>query len=141
MIKIQIINNALMVSLMLLLIQACATVQVVQIDRLNEQQFVPGATPVAHIYARNWGIYLFKYIPIITGNLDNPGIPELPVFFRNSVRPDLLVEKITQRSQQLGGTVVTDLRVRDRSHWVKWTLLFWVNEFEGSANTSKPRSP
>ena len=28
-------------------------------DRLNKQSLMPGATPVAHIYADNWGIYLF----------------------------------------------------------------------------------
>jgi len=33
--------------------------------------------------------------------------------------------------------VLTDLRTRDRSYWLDWTLIFWLNEFEVSANSSK----
>ncbi len=124
---------------MLLLIQGCATVKVIPIDRLNEQQLAPESEPIAHIYASNWGVYLFKYIPLFTGDLDYPGVPRMP--FRNSVRVDRLVDKITKESQRLGGTLVTDLRVRNRSHWIRWSLIFWVIEYEGSANVSTSDPP
>jgi len=53
------------------------------------------------------------------------------------VRVDLLVEKVSAQSKQRGGAVLTDLRTRDRSYWLEWTLIFWLNEFEVSANSSK----
>ena len=50
----------------LLVLGGCATLTVVPAERLAEQQLTPGAEPVAHIYAANWGLYLFKYLPLIT---------------------------------------------------------------------------
>ena len=47
----------------------CATVTVVPKEQLAEQRLTEGAEPIAHIYADNWGIYLFKYVPIATGSL------------------------------------------------------------------------
>jgi hypothetical protein len=70
----------------------CATVEVIGIDHLNDQQITGEASPVAHIYADNWGLYLFKYIPFITGNLKNPGIPQWPRLFTHNVKPDLLAK-------------------------------------------------
>ena len=116
----------------------CATVEVVGPEHLHDQQFAPGTKPVAHIYADNWGWYLFKYIPLVTGNLDDPGMPQLPNFFTDNVRVDLLVDKVTEESQKLGASVVTDLRVRDRSEYEAFTLILWLNEFEVSANVSRP---
>jgi hypothetical protein len=129
--------------LVVLLLTGCATMKVVSTDQLNEQRFVETATPVAHIYVDNWGIYLFKYIPLVTGNVDKAGQPQIFRLFTNNVRVDLLVDKVTQESRRRGGTVITDLRTRDRSYWIPWTLIFWLNEFEVSGNSSRnlPPSP
>ena len=62
-------------------LSACATVQVVPAERLSEQRLTTEAAPVAHIYAANWGIYLFKYLPLITGSLSRPGAVSWPAFF------------------------------------------------------------
>ena len=62
-------------------LSACATVQVVPAERLSEQRLTTEATPVAHIYAANWGLYLFKYLPIITGSLSRPGAVSWPALF------------------------------------------------------------
>jgi hypothetical protein len=121
----------------LMVVAGCATLEIVPRERLNEQRLAPGAVPVGHIYAANWGWYLFKHIPIITGSLDRPGIPQFPALFSDQVRVDRLVEKVTEESKKLGGTVVTDLRTRDRSYYAAWTLFFWLNEFEVSANASR----
>jgi hypothetical protein len=120
-----------------LLFAGCAAMKVVSTDQLNEQRFLEAATPVAHLYLDNWGIYLFKYIPIVTGNVDKAGQAQISRFFTNNVRVDLLVEKLTQESRRRGGTVITDLRTRDRSYWIPWTLFFWLNEFEVSGNASR----
>jgi len=115
----------------------CATVDVVEPEHLHGHQFTLGARPVAHVYVDNWGWYLFKSIPIVTGNLDNPGTPRLPKFFTDNVRVDLLIDKVTEEGQKMGASVVTDLRVRDRSSYQPLTLFFWLNEYEVSANVSR----
>jgi hypothetical protein len=111
-------------------------VQVVPAERLSEQGLTTEAAPVAHIYVANWGVYLFKYLPLVTGSLSRPGAVSWPALFSDQVRIELLVEKVAQESKQRGGTVITDLRTRDRSSWIPFSLIFWLNEFEVSANAS-----
>lgn len=121
------------------MLSGCATLTVVPVQRLEEQRPTPAAVPVAHIYAANWGLYLFKYLPIVTGSLSRPGAPRWPAIFSDEVRVDSLVQKVSEQSKQQGGTVLTDLQTRDRSYWIPWTLIFWLNEFEVSANASRMR--
>ena len=127
----------LMASAALLMLGGCATLTVVSADHLAEQRLTPAAEPVAHIYAANWGWYLFKYVPIVTGSLARPGVPSWPALFSDQVRIDALVQKVSEESKKRGGTVLTDLRTRDRSYWVPNSLIFWLNEFEVSANSSR----
>jgi len=118
----------------------CATVTVVPKEQLAEQRLTGGAEPIAHIYADNWGIYLFKYVPIATGSLSRPGAFRWPTWFSDQVQIENLVQKVSDESKRLGGTVLTDLRTRDRSYWMGYWWLtwpFWLNEFEVSANASR----
>jgi hypothetical protein len=124
-------------SIALLTLGGCATLTVVPKEQLAEQRLTPAAEPVAHIYAANWGWYLFKYVPIVTGSLARPGVPSWPALFSDQVRIDALVQKVSEESQKRGGTVLTDLRTRDRSYWMSSSLIFWLNEFEVSANSSR----
>jgi hypothetical protein len=121
----------------LILLSGCATLTVVPAERMSEQRLTPAAEPVGHIYAANWGVYLFKYLPLFTGSLSRPGVPRWPALFSDQVQIDLLVQKVSEESKKQGGMVLTDLRTRDRSYWMQWTLIFWLNEFEVSANASK----
>ena len=121
-----------------LFLTRCATLQAVPAESLHDQRLAQEAMPVAHIYAANWGIYLLKFIPLLTGNLDEPGIPRWPRLFTDNVRVDLLVSKVTAESQRRGATTVTDLRTRDLSYWMSFTLVLWLNEFEVSGNASRP---
>jgi len=123
-------------SIALLLLCGCAVVEVVPKEDLNGQRLTLGASPIAHIYVDNWGWYLFKYIPVLTGNLNKPGVPRLPLLFTDNVRVDRLVEKVSQESQRRGATIISDLRTRDRSYYMVWTLFFWLQEFEVSTNAS-----
>jgi hypothetical protein len=129
--------RALLSTAALTTLAGCATLTVVPAERLDGQRLTPAADPVSHIYAANWGIYLFKYLPLITGSLSRPGVPSWPAWFSDEVRVDLLVEKVSTESKQRGGTVLTDLRTRDRSYWLDWSLILWLNEFEVSANSSR----
>ena len=124
--------------LLISIVAGCATVDVIPAEQLHQQQFVDGTEAVAHVYVDNWGWYLFKVIPIMTGNLDKPGLPRLPRFFTDNVQPDHVVEKVAEESQKLGGVILSDVRVRDRSEYMPFTLFFWLNEFEASANVSRP---
>jgi hypothetical protein len=118
----------------------CATLTVVPGPGLHEQRLTPAAEPVAHIYAANWGVYLFKYVPLVTGSLSRPGQP-LPAFFSNQVQVDLLVHKVSEESKRRGGTVITDLQTRDKSYWMPYSLILWLNEYEVSANASRAPAP
>jgi hypothetical protein len=131
------IGQFLFGSTILLMLGGCATLTVVPAERLAGQQLTPAAAPVSHIYADNWGIYLFKYLPLITGSLSRPGVPRFPALFSDQVRIDLLVEMVSEESKKQGGTLLTDLRTRDRSYYLGWTLILWLNEFEVSANASR----
>ncbi len=122
-------------------LHGCATVTMVPADQLHDQRFEPDATPIGHIYVDNWGFYLFKYIPIVTGNLESSGTLRLPRLFSDTVRIELLVEKVAREAQRRNGTILTDLRTRDRSYWLPYFLVFWLNEFEVSANLSSKAVP
>ena len=119
---------------------ACATIDVVPADRLHGQQLVNGSEPIAHIRASNWGWYLFKFIPIWTGNLDNPTYPQLCRWFTDNVTVEAVVGKVTEKGRDLGGNVTTDLQTIDKSEWHATTLFFWLNEIEVSANVSRESS-
>jgi hypothetical protein len=117
----------------------CATMTVVPVKKLNDQQLAADVTPVAHIHLLNWGWYLFKFIPIITGDLEEAQCPQCASLFTDNVNVEDLVERLTEQAHELGGTVTTDLRTTDRSAWAPSTLIFWLNEVEVSANVSRPR--
>jgi hypothetical protein len=130
--KIQVL---LLVQMMSVLIMGCATMEVIPSEDLRDQVFIEGKTPVAHIYAANYGLYLFKYIPLITGNLKHPDLGV--TFFSDNVHLDLLMDRVMRKSKELEGTIVTDLRSTDKSSWIPYTLIFWLNEYEITANVSK----
>ena len=132
-------RNLIIGATLVLVLSGCATLTVVPAERLEGQRLTPAAEPVAHIYAANWGVYLFKYLPLVTGSLARPGVPAWPALFSDQVRIDALVQKVSEESKKQGGTILTDLRTRDRSYWMGNSLIFWLNEFEVSANSS--RSP
>jgi hypothetical protein len=84
----------------LIVLGGCATLTIVPAEHLEGQRLTPTAEPVAHIYAANWGVYLFKYLLLITGSLSRPGVPSWPAVFSDEVRVDLLVEKVSAESKQ-----------------------------------------
>ena len=125
------------VLVLFLSLAGCAAVTVVGAEKLNDQQLTPDAEPIAHIRTDNWGYYLFRYIPIVSGNLKRPTAIQWPVFFRNVVTEEKVVEALTRKSEELGADVTTDLRSRDRSEWIPYSLIFWLMEFEASGNASR----
>ena len=96
-----------------------------------------GAGPIAHIRASNWGWYLFKFIPLFTGDLEEPDYPQVGCLFTDNVTVEDLVARVTEEGKKLGGTMTTDIQTTDKSAWYYATLFFWLNEIEVSANISK----
>lgn len=132
---------AIVLACELLAASGCASVHIVPPSKLHEQQLAPGAKPIAHVYVDCWGIYLFQMVPLITGNIDGSGLGLPFHLFTDSVRVDAVVERASGEAQRRGGTLLTDLQTRDRSYWIAWTLLFWLKEFEASANVSVQTPP
>ena len=116
---------------------SCASLDVVPADRLHGQTLVNGATPIAHVRASNWGWYLFKFIPIWTGDLDRAKYPQLCDWFHDNVTVDDVTGKVTETAEKLGGNLTTDLQTIDKSSYQAWTIFFWLNEIEVSGNVSK----
>jgi hypothetical protein len=129
--KIQVL---VMVQIMSFLIMGCATMEVVPSKDLHGQPFIEGKTSVAHIQAANYGIYLFKYIPLITGNLKHPDLGFS--LFSNNVDLNMLVDRVMKKSKDLEGTLVTDLQSTNKSSWIFYLPIFWLNEIEVTANVS-----
>jgi hypothetical protein len=77
----------------------CASVRVVELEHLNNQQLTERATPVAHVHANNWGWYLFKFIPLVTGNVENPKYPQWPDFFHDNEKERRTRRIVDNRSQ------------------------------------------
>jgi hypothetical protein len=119
------------------LLSACATLDVVPPEHLHDQQLAPNAQAVGHIHAVNWGVYLFKYIPIATGDLRRPGVPAWPAWFSNEVTAENIVDAVSDASRRHGGTMLTDLVTHDASGWLSWSLILWLREYEASANASR----
>ena len=129
------IQVLLLVLMMSFLIMGCATIEVIPAEDLHGQVFIEGMTPVAHIHAANYGLYLFKFIPLITGNLRHPDLG--CTFFSDNVHLDLLMDRVMRKCKDLEGTILTDLHSTDKSSWIPFLLIFWLNEYEVTANVSR----
>ncbi|MGH7306442.1 MAG: hypothetical protein ACRELZ_24445 [Candidatus Rokuibacteriota bacterium] len=92
----------LIASAVTFMLGGCATLTIVPAERLSEQRLTPAAEPVAHIYAANWGVYLFKCLPLVTGSLSRPGVPSWPALFSDEVRVEDLVQKVSEESKRQG---------------------------------------
>ena len=116
---------------------SCSSLTVVK--DLNGQRFTSQEQPVAHLSARVGGIYLFYYLPIVTGNSEQADSLR---FFHNEPDVERVVHMVTKKSQELGATHLTDLYSWSDSVWASFTLVFWYRWTSVSANASMaPQSP
>ena len=116
----------------LALVSGCAGVQTA--SKLNDQQLTSSDTPIAHLHADNWGIYLLPIVPLLTGSTANPGWPAI---FDDTVNVESVVDMTTAKSKSLGATKTTDLESKTSSVWLVPTLFFWYKSVEVSGNASK----
>ena len=115
----------------------CSSLTVVR--ELNNQRFTSEEQPIAHLSARVGGIYLFYFIPLVTGNSEEADNIR---FFRNEPDVERVVHMVTRKSKELGATHLTDLYSWSDSVWGSFSLIFWYRWTSVSANASTgPSSP
>ena len=102
---------------------------------LHGQKFVEGAEPVAHLYGETSGVYFLYFIPLCTGDPQDPGHL---TFFSDGVATTRTAEMVLREAERLGGDRVTDLSSYSDSVWGGGTLfLFWYKWTGVSANVSR----
>ena len=92
-----------------LLFAGCASVEAVQNPNLNGENISLSGTPVAHLNAQNWGIYLFS-IPLLTGSTDAVGSIAV---LQDTVNVDSMIPVITAKSKELKASQTLDLASLD----------------------------
>lgn len=115
----------------------CSSLTVVR--ELHDQRFTLEEQPVAHLSARVGGIYLFYYLPLVTGDSEQADSIR---FFRNEPDIERVVHMVTKKSKELGATHLTDLYSWSDSVWGSFSLIFWYRWTTVSANASiVPQAP
>lgn len=112
-----------------LLFAGCASVEAVQNPNLNGQRVSLSGTPVAHLNAQNWGIYLFS-IPLLTGSTTSPG--NIAVL-EDTVNVESMIPVITAKSRELKATKTLDLA----SQYSVGGFIFYTRSINVSANAVK----
>jgi hypothetical protein len=110
-------------------IAGCSHVDVAR--NLHDEEIAAGAEPIAHVNASTWGIYLFNWIPIITGNSE---VPEDFTLFEHTVDLDRVVGMLTRKSKELGATHTLDIQSFKDSDWQSGSLIFWMRVAHASGN-------
>jgi len=133
-------NRSVLVELIALALAftvGCSSLNVIK--ELHDQRFTSEEQPVAHLSARVGGIYLFYFIPLVTG--DSEQVDSIR-FFRNESEVDRVVHMVTRKSKELGATHLTDLYSWSDSVWSALSLVFWYRWTSVSANASVvPQTP
>jgi hypothetical protein len=133
-------NRSVLVELIALALAftvGCSSLNVIK--ELHDQRFTSEEQPVAHLSARVGGVYLFYFIPLVTG--DSEQVDSIR-FFRNESEVDRVVHMVTRKSKELGATHLTDLYSWSDSVWSALSLVFWYRWTSVSANASVvPQTP
>lgn len=115
----------------------CSSLTIVR--ELHDQRFTSEEQPVAHLSARVGGIYLFYYLPLVTGDSEQADSIR---FFHNEPDVERVVHMVTRKSKELGATHLTDLYSWSDSVWASFSLIFWYRWTSVSANASMvPQGP
>ena len=133
-------NRSVLVELIALALAftvGCSSLNVIK--ELHDQRFTSEEQPVAHLSARVGGVYLFYFIPLVTGDSEKEDSIR---FFRNESEVDRVVHMVTRKSKELGATHLTDLYSWSDSVWSALSLVFWYRWTSVSANASVvPQTP
>lgn len=120
------------------LICGCSHVQVVDATHLNGQALSREGGTVAHLNASSWGIYLFNWIPLVSGSLDTPGRFTL---LQDTAKVEDAVELLTRKASELGADRTDNLQSFTDSWWQTWSLVIWMRAAYASGNAIVTDSP
>ena len=111
------------------LFTGCASFQVTKANELSGEKLSTSGTPIAHLNADNWGLYLFM-IPLITGSSDEAG---KTVFLQDTVNVEKMAPMVAAKSKELGASKT--LNMISRTQATGW--MFYFKEVQISANAVK----
>lgn len=109
-----------------LLFAGCASVEAVQGANLSGEKISNSGTPIAHLNAQNWGIYLFS-IPLLTGSTEAPGSIAV---LKDTVNVQSMMPVVTAKSKELKASKTLDLA----SQYSVGGLIFYTRKINISAN-------
>lgn len=113
----------------ILAMTGCSSLQVAKADAFNGQKIAESGTGVAHVAVSTYGLYLFS-IPLITGNLDNYGMPTV---LQDSSKASILARQVTLEAKKLSGKRVVDLNTSTTSAG----FIFYIKAANASGNVLK----
>lgn len=107
-----------------LAMSGCATSEMIMQPPAAGQTGPGGAKVVENLEARNWGVFLFYWIPVWSGNPGRPNQRDY-VVFENRVKEKYMEIMFRNRAKQLKAGEVEDIRVRESSTgffslWILW---------------------
>ncbi len=112
-----------------LLFAGCVNVEKVADPDLNGEKISLAGTPIAHLNAQNWGIYLFS-IPLLTGSTDSVGSIAV---LKDTVNVQSMIPVVTAESKKLNATQTLDLA----SQYSVGGFIFYTRSINISANAVK----
>lgn len=123
------INTIILVCVIFL--TGCATTEVS--TQFNDNITAESNTPVATIFAENYGYYLFGYLPICAGNPNKPNVNTMSLF-EDTVTIENNGKMINYEAQKLGATSLADIRHSTNwtggfSLWIIWKQVLTSNAF------------
>lgn len=101
----------------IVVVTGCASMQTA--TTFNDQNIASTEKNVAHINGDNWGVYLL-WIPILTGDTAKPGSIAV---MKDTVNVPSVVDMVTKKSKEHGGTKVLDLVSSKSSIPVFWFIV------------------
>ncbi|MBN1421682.1 MAG: hypothetical protein JXP34_23110 [Planctomycetes bacterium] len=120
------------------LLSGCSHVEVAGVEHLNGQTLSGEGRTIAHLNASSWGIYLFNWIPIVSGSRTTPGHY---TFFQDTATVEDTVALLTSKARDLGADRTTDLQSLTDSWWQQWSLIFWMRAAYASGNAIATGAP
>ena len=116
--------TAALAAITILTAGGCATSTVTMLPPVEGQTGSSGAKAVANLEADNWGIFLFYWIPLWSGNPGRPNRRDY-VVFGNRIEEKYMDMMLRGWAKQLKAGGVEDMTIRESSTgffslWILW---------------------
>ncbi len=102
----------------------CNTSTMTSTPAVEGQTSLSGAKAVANLEADNWGLFLFYWIPIWSGNPSRPNRRDY-VMFGNRVQEKYMDAMLRSRAKKLKADAVEDVTIQEDSTGFFGLWIFW----------------